>query len=260
MIFKKAKLVLIVAIFISAFSNLVFAQATKPNSLFSNTWLLKPYYEKFIETDSLYHAYDDSFYFKRLIYISPNIDSLIVSSLNEGNLEVFEVKSENELHIAKTQFGNSPYTISLKTKENKTLLALVDDAKIDTVFYVPLEDKYKAVDGFHRFINNKFFTGTYKSEDNKYKITFYANGNLVGFHNYNEFRIDVFFSGFKHHDLVYFHNIQRTETDGLLRQKVIGYKTFNWRKVGKDIWLYNLSDEHGFGEVTTLFAKLKKVD
>ena len=260
MILKEAKLVLIATIFLAAFNNLSFSQTIKPTRLFSNTWLIKPYYEKLVETDSLYHAFNDSFYFTRLIYISPNIDSLIVSSLNEGNLEAFEVKSENELHVAKTQFGNSPYTIFLTTAENKTLLALIEDAKVDTVFYVPLEDKYKVVNGFHKFINDKFFTGTYISEDSKYKITFHANGQLEGFHNYNEYRVDVFFSGFIRHDLVYFHDIQRIDIDELLRQKVVGYKSFNWRKVGKDIWLYNLSDKHGFGEVTTLFTKLKKVD
>lgn len=236
-----------------------FAQESNPNQELHNTWIIKQYYDRLIQTDSLYSAFKDSDYFIRMIYISKNLDALTVSSLNEGNSEKFTVINKNQLLVTENPFVNTPYTLSLISREGKTLLALheVKQNNNDTMFYVPLDKKYSSLDGYERFINDRFITGTYASDDNKYKITFHSNGKTEGFGDCNEYGVDVFFSSFAHHDIIHLCNAQKVEDNGTLHRKVINSVSYSWKIVGSEIWLYNLTDE-GYGNVTTLFTKLRK--
>lgn len=246
--------IVLAAILICAPPYFCFAQIIEPNSGFSNTWLLDKYYERLTKSDSVCSAMVFSDYEIRRIYFNGMDSILNIGSLIEGTRESFIVKSPNELYVGKSPFYRNPYTLSLVDKKGKTFLALheIKEPGSDTIFYVSLPRKYGTFDGFEHFINDKSFTGTYISEDRKLRLNFSQDGKLEGFEDFNQYVVHHFIHNQNPFDIV---TVQRKEGN-----KIKKYKSFHWKKIGNDILLYNLSDETPVAEITTLFAKLKKVD
>ncbi|MDP2036728.1 MAG: hypothetical protein Q8L04_05055 [Ignavibacteria bacterium] len=218
------------------------------------------YYERLIKSDSICIAMNYSDFEIRRIYFSGKDSILNIGSLIEGNRESYIVESPNELYVAKSPFFRNPYTLSLVAKKGKTFVTLheIKESSNDTIFYVSLPKEYSTSHGFEHFINDKSFTGTYLSEDQKLRLNFSQDGKVEGLEDFN--RYIVHSHTLTNFDIVTF---QKKSKDNIIKgafEKIVENKSFHWRKVGKDIWLYNLSDKHGFGEVTTLFTKLKKVD
>jgi hypothetical protein len=237
-----------------AVSSFYFAQQSELNDDLSNTWLLDKYYERLTKSDSICCAMNYSDFEIRRIYFNGKDSILNIGSLIEGNREPFVVKNSNELYVAKSPFFRNPYTLSLVAKKGKAFLALheIKESSSDTIFYVSLPKEYSTFDGFEHFINDKSFTGTYISEDQKLRLNFSQDGKIDGFEDFNQYVVHHFIHNLNPFDVVSF----QRKRDGRIKK----YKSFNWRKVGKDIWLYNLNDELEITDVTTLFAKLKKVD
>lgn len=196
----------------------------------------------------------------RRIYFNGKDSILNIGSLIEGNRESYIVKSPNELYVAKSPFFRNPYTLSLADKKGKTFLALheIKGSSNDTIFYVSLPKEYDTTNGFEYFLNDKSFTGTYLSEDQKLRLNFSQDGKVEGLEDFN--RYIVHSHTLTNFDIVTF---QKKSKDNIIKgafEKIVKNKSFHWVKVGSDIWLYNLSDETPVAEVTTLFAKLKKVN
>lgn len=252
--FNVKSLILAAAIIFNLLPNCITAQAIRPNSDFDNTWLLKNYYERLTKSDSICNAMNYSDFEIRIIYLKAKENILNIGSLIEGNRESFIIKNPNELYIAKSAFFRNPFTLSLKTRGSKTFLGLyeIKDSNKDSIIYVSLPKEYDTSDGFEHFINDKAFTGTYTSEDQKLRLKFFRNGKIEGFEDYGHYVVHHFTYSLNPFDIVTF---QRKEAN-----KIKKHKSFHWKKTGREIWLYNLSDETPVAEITTLFAKLKKVD
>ncbi|MFA7418299.1 MAG: hypothetical protein WCZ90_01340 [Melioribacteraceae bacterium] len=255
---KVKSLILLAAITVSVLPSFVLAQTSEPNSNFDNTWLLKNYYERLAKSDSVCSAMNYSDFEIRRIYFNGKENVLNIGSLIEGNRESFVVKNPDELYIAKSAFFRNPFTLSLVTRDAKTFLAFheIKESNKDTIYYVPLGDKYRSSSGFEHFINDKVITGTYISADQKLRLNFSQDGKLEGFEDYNKFVVHHHtLTGF---DIVTFQKKISQNINNNVSGKIIKHKSFHWKKINDDILLYNLSDETPVAEITTLFAKLRK--
>jgi len=253
-------LIVLAAILVCVSPYFCSAQTIEPSSGFNNTWLLDKYYERLTKSDSVCSAMNFSDFEIRRIYFNRKDSILIIGSLIEGNRESFFVRSPNEIYVAKSPFFRNPYTLSLATKAGKAFLALheIKESSNDTIFYVSLPREYGTFDGFEHFVNDKSFAGTYISEDQKLRLNFSQDGQIEGFEDFNQYVVH-------HHTLTSFDIItfQKKGRNNIIQEafeKTIKDRSYHWRKVGKNILLYNLSDETPVADITTLFAELKKVD
>lgn len=253
-------LIVLAAILVCASPYFCSAQTIEPSIGFNNTWLLDKYYERLTRSDSVCSAMNFSDFEIRRIYFSGKDSVLSIGSLIEGNRESFIVKSPNEIYIAKSPFFRNPYTLSLATKAGKAFLALheIKESNNDTIFYVSLPREYGTFDGFEHFVNDKSFTGTYISKDQKLRLNFSQDGQIEGFEDFNQYVVH-------HHtltsfDIVTFQKKEQQTTNENTFEKIMKHKSFHWKKLGENILLYNLSDETPVAEISTFFAKLNKVN
>lgn len=256
---KIKSLIVLSAILVCVLHSSALTQTIEPNRNFNNTWLLKNYYERLAKNESICSAMNYSDFEIRRIYFNEKENVLNISSLIEGNRESFVVKNSNELYIAKSAFFRNPFTLSLVTRGSKTFLVLyeIKGSNKDSIFYVPLPQAYNTSDGFECFINDKSFTGTYLSEDQTLRLTFFQDGKLEGFEDYNKFVVH-------HHtltnfDIVTFQKKVSLNINKNTSGKIVKHKSFHWRKIDGNILLYNLSDETPVAEISSFFAKLNKV-
>ena len=251
-------LIALAAILICAFPRFCFAQTIEPSNNFSNTWLLKPYYERLTKSDSICSAMNYSDFEIRRIYFNGKDSILNIGSLIEGNRESFIVKNTNELYIPKSAFFRNPFTLSLVTRDAKTFLVLyeIKESNKDSIFYVSLPKAYGTSNGFEHFINNKSFTGEYNHFGRKLK--FFDDGRFEGLEDFNKYIVHQ--HTLTYFDIVTFQKKVINRITNATFEKIVKDKSYHWKKVGRDIWLYNLSDETPVAEVTTLFAKLMRVD
>lgn len=232
------------------------------NEGFNRMWLLKPYFEKLLNEKRVCEAYSFSDFEIHSIRINKATSTIILSTFNEGVTDSFTITNPNEIYIPKSLWFKHPYSLSLIEKSKENVLAFYEFRELnkDTVYFKSLSNEYNNKNGFTNFINDKYFTGTYISEDAKYRLVFHQDGTLEGFLNYNRFIVDVFLPRAVQIDVVTFQNDSKNNIRKGSFEKMLNDISFHWEKVGNDIWLYNLSDLTPEAEVTSLFTKLKKVD
>lgn len=256
--FNVKSLIALAIVVLNVLNTITLPQTIEPDSSFNNTWVLKSYYERLSKNSSVCKAMNDSDFEIRIIRFNSKENVLNIGSLIEGNRESFIVRKENELYIPASAFFKNPFTLSLVKRNSQVFLALyeIKTSNSDSVFYVSLPNKYSTNEGFEHFINDKSFTGEYNLLGRKLK--FYTDGRCEGFGDFDEYVVHNF--TLTNFDIVSFQKKERNNAAGRTLEKIVNHKSYHWKIIGRDILLYNLSDETPVAEVKTLFAKLKKLD
>lgn len=237
----------------------------KPNPEFYHTWLWTDFYESLMNNKTPYELYPLPIHTMQL-YFDKDENEVFYGTFHEGITKRFRVISNDTIEIIDAENKSKKLIIYLSEIMGQPNLVINDEGK--TFFYSALNDKYNFRDGVHSFINDKFFTGNYNSEDDStQKITFTSDGKVMGIDNFNEYTLPI--EGVplpREYDIALFFVVNKTT--GRRDQKLT--TMMHWEKSNDKITLYNVSsnvtDEYSTdgkfigAKILDKYLTLKKVD
>jgi len=231
---KSISYLLVILFFLSSAS--LAQEQLKPNSEFYHTWLQYDLYEHLMsgKTPS---EFQSPLNLVAQVYFYENSKRILIGNFYEGVHQQFKVKNKDTIEVTYPGTNKIEFVLTLTAINDKTVLVIKREDK--TYFLASLDDKYHVENGIDYFINDKFFTGNYISEDDStQKITFTSDGKVIGIDNFNEYTLPI--EGVplpREYDIVLLFVINKAT--GRINQNLT--TMMHWKKSKDKITLYKVS-------------------
>lgn len=237
----------------------------KPNPEFYHTWLWADFYSGLMNDKTPCQLYPLPNHTMQL-YFNKNENEVLYGTFHEGITKKFRVLSKDTIEVIDAENKSKRLIICLSKIKEQSNLVIQNEGK--TFIYSALDDKYNFRHGVDYFINDKYFTGNYISEDDStQKITFTSDGRVMGINNFNEYTLPI--EGVplpREYDIALLFEINKATGR---RDKNLTIM-MHWKKSKDKITLYNVSsnatseyDFHGKfigAKILDKYLTLRKVD